>query len=647
MQQGIGEFLGPIFAKEVIEIARRWRYYLCRTAYGATLVLIMFVAWEETQNLAARMGVGNTLARIAGAVFLAASHVQYWSVYLLVPAFLCGVIAGEREEHTLDLLFITPLSDREIVLGKLASRVAAMVCLILCGVPVVSLLMMFGGIGPDSIWRVLAATLLAIVFVGSHAIYFSVVTKAPMEALARTYAAMFMWLAGLAILAWAYREFLQATQFTIPTEIEDYLVYIYLAYPLASFWAAVNETDYTRITLLYGSWAWPASFITPALVSVFLLRRAVRRLRETPAPRLSWARWLRWGKRQKREPNPVRVAAQRRRAGRWGGISIENPLWLRARLTPVYDRAGAIGRLQWLGWIIVVLALAVMAIFKESYQGYNIAFEAPTWVVLMLVTSLVAGHSVIGDRRRGFLEQVIVTPLTGREIVDGTFLALVEHLRRLWWLPVTVCVFFWMFGSTSGLGTFLSAGSATLFCLALMWQGMACSLAARTTPGAVVSAFILPVTAIFLLPFVTMLFRQDHAYALWNGVGASMIVTGIWMWKRLNAASVGCFWTAVHLGLTALAVSWAYEDRPDCQLPETGMHPIFLIVAPLVRDEMRQLGQDDPWSRHWVQLILCYWMALGLHMALLRLWLARQFDRLVERMGTRSMTHGKARMTKE
>ena len=133
MDGRIAQFLGPIFAKAITEIARRFRYYLCRTVYGAALVLIMYIVWQEFQVFAARVGIGNSLARVAGAIFTATSYVQYWAVYLLVPAFLGGVIAGEREERTLELLFITPLSDREIVLGKLFSRIAAMVCLILCG----------------------------------------------------------------------------------------------------------------------------------------------------------------------------------------------------------------------------------------------------------------------------------------------------------------------------------------------------------------------------------------------------------------------------------------------------------------------------------------------------------------------------------
>ncbi|MCI0685517.1 MAG: ABC transporter permease [Gemmataceae bacterium] len=634
MQRHITEFLGPIFAKEIIEIARRWRYYMCRGLYGAILVFLLYVAWEQSSALSMAMGTRNTLARLAGEIFIATSYLQLWSVYLLVPAFLCGVIAGEREEQTLDLLFITPLTDREIVLGKLFSRVAAMICLILCGVPVVSLLMMFGGISPESIWRVLAATLLAILFTGSHAIYFSAIARGPMEALARTYIAFFMWLAGLAILAWGFQEMLQAVGNEMTAELAQRLAPAYLIYPLVSFWGAVNESYHTTLGFLYGSWGWPASFAFPALWSVFLLWRAARRLRQTPAPGGSWMRSLSWlGRRRNALPNPKRADARRARAGRlWFGHVVANPLWLRSRLTHVYDRVGSLKRLQWLGWIIVVFAIVMLAAFNPSglsHEGYSIAFQLPTWGTIGLVTALVCGHSLIGDRRRGFLEQVIVTPLSSREIVDGAALALWEHLRNLLWLPWALGAFFWFTGASSPAGLLLSLITATLFGAVLAWQGLACSLAARTTAGAVVSSFVLPATAIFLMPMTMVSFRQNNGVALWIIIGIWFAVTWCWSRTRLNAASTGCYLTALHLALVALAECWTYGGR-DNQYPMAAMHPGFLIARPLI-DPMVPRSYDDVWSHHPWGISLCYWAALALNMALIRWWLVRHFDRLVDR----------------
>ena len=151
--------------------------------------------WAELQKTTwpSMQEVRGTTVVVIVAVFICA-------VFLFVPLFLSAVVAGEREERTLELLFTTHLTNRQIILGKLGSRVAALVCLILCGLPVMSFIMLFGGIDPDSLVRVLAATLLAVLFAGAHAIYFSTVTRSPLGALVRTYWWLALWLIGVPVL---------------------------------------------------------------------------------------------------------------------------------------------------------------------------------------------------------------------------------------------------------------------------------------------------------------------------------------------------------------------------------------------------------------------------------------------------------------
>ena len=113
-----------MFAKEMVEVARRKRYFFNRVVYGLALLFGLFIIWE---NYYWRFQYNNrsllqTLADMATEMFTAVVWVQYGAVYLFVPAFLCGAIASEREAHTLDLLLTTQLSDREIVLGKLSGR---------------------------------------------------------------------------------------------------------------------------------------------------------------------------------------------------------------------------------------------------------------------------------------------------------------------------------------------------------------------------------------------------------------------------------------------------------------------------------------------------------------------------------------------
>lgn len=89
-----------------------------------------------------------------------------WAIVLtalIVPGTTSGAIARERETHSLPLLMGTPLSPLAVVLGKLVGAASYILLVIAAGVPLFSLVIMFGGIGRDQILAV-AIILLATTF---------------------------------------------------------------------------------------------------------------------------------------------------------------------------------------------------------------------------------------------------------------------------------------------------------------------------------------------------------------------------------------------------------------------------------------------------------------------------------------------------
>ena len=247
MLRHLAGLMGPIFVKEVTEIARRRRFYLSRTLYGLALVIILVLVWQE-QRWHVRNSVSlNAAAYLAEELFTATSIVQFGGVFLFVPLFLCGTIAGEREERTLEVLFSTHLSDRDIVLGKLGSRLAAMACLIFCGLPVLSLLMTQGGIAPESLWRVLTATFLGILFTAAHAMYFSATTGSTIEALVRTYWWLAVWLIGVPVLGMMAFELMWGPWRTPPVYLFGPLLFVN---PLGPMIVAVDGSSYNLMAQL-------------------------------------------------------------------------------------------------------------------------------------------------------------------------------------------------------------------------------------------------------------------------------------------------------------------------------------------------------------------------------------------------------------
>jgi ABC-type transport system involved in multi-copper enzyme maturation permease subunit len=92
-------------------------------------------------------------ARVGHMLFSGILLLETLLVLVLAPAFTAGAISSEREHQTLDLLVTTPLSTLGVVVGKLVSALAWVLVLIVASVPLMSLVFVFGSVGPEDVLR--------------------------------------------------------------------------------------------------------------------------------------------------------------------------------------------------------------------------------------------------------------------------------------------------------------------------------------------------------------------------------------------------------------------------------------------------------------------------------------------------------------
>ena len=71
---------------------------------------------------------------------------QFGLLILIAPAMTSASIAGERERQTMDLLLVTNTGAFRIMIGKALESFAVLALLIICGLPVMSLCLLTGGI---------------------------------------------------------------------------------------------------------------------------------------------------------------------------------------------------------------------------------------------------------------------------------------------------------------------------------------------------------------------------------------------------------------------------------------------------------------------------------------------------------------------
>jgi ABC-type transport system involved in multi-copper enzyme maturation permease subunit len=132
----------PVFRQSSRQRMRGARTYGCLIAYLFILALVIVFAYNQ-------LVVGGQLRSTSGLaqiLFEALVATQWLLVGVITPALTTSAITMEREQRTIDLLLITPLSRLSIVWGKFTSAMAFLVVLILCGMPLVAVLFLLGGI---------------------------------------------------------------------------------------------------------------------------------------------------------------------------------------------------------------------------------------------------------------------------------------------------------------------------------------------------------------------------------------------------------------------------------------------------------------------------------------------------------------------
>jgi ABC-type Na+ efflux pump permease subunit len=141
----------PILLRVVEAGGKRRRDLFIRCGYLGLLIFIV-ILWllkgggqtTGTQSL-------SDLAKVSASLFQGLSYLQLALVALLSPIFTAGAITQEKDSQTYDILLATPLTNGQIVLGSLLSRVFFVVALLISGVPIFSITQVFGGVAIRSI----------------------------------------------------------------------------------------------------------------------------------------------------------------------------------------------------------------------------------------------------------------------------------------------------------------------------------------------------------------------------------------------------------------------------------------------------------------------------------------------------------------
>jgi ABC-type transport system involved in multi-copper enzyme maturation permease subunit len=197
LRRGWVRLFGPVFFYDLVRTARSSRSFLLRGIYASALLVMLFLGYSEWFAASPYQWLNvfssenyippSQEAYFAEDFFTSFLVVQIGMVFLLTPVYTATAIADEKERRTLDFLLATDLRGREIVLGKLASRLAQLSLFILTGLPVLGFLQLLGGVDPNLVLVAFAGTALTMLSLASLGILNSAYCHRPRTAIFVTY----------------------------------------------------------------------------------------------------------------------------------------------------------------------------------------------------------------------------------------------------------------------------------------------------------------------------------------------------------------------------------------------------------------------------------------------------------------------------
>jgi ABC-type transport system involved in multi-copper enzyme maturation permease subunit len=125
-------------------------------------------------------------------VFLGLVAFQLGLVCFLAPSFTAGVISGERERQTYDLLMTTPLPLPLVVGAKLLAALAYVLLLIVAALPLMSIAVFLGGVAPIEAGIALVLLLASALVCGTIGLCFSAWVRSTIGAAALAYGTMML-----------------------------------------------------------------------------------------------------------------------------------------------------------------------------------------------------------------------------------------------------------------------------------------------------------------------------------------------------------------------------------------------------------------------------------------------------------------------
>ncbi|MBX7102904.1 MAG: ABC transporter permease [Gemmataceae bacterium] len=420
--------LGPIFAREFVTVPRSDRHYTGRAAALGGLWTLGITAWLTASALGPSMTLGES-ARFGRLLFQIYAFVALVLVVFFSSLTAAGAVAREKDRRTFLLLLLSDLRDSEIVLGKMLGSLLPIGLLLLGILPVLSVLVLLGGIRPEQVlqaWLVLLTSGIVSGSLGAcvalwrdkayQSLAFSVLGVVLYLCLVRVVSSVgaVVWphLPWTTILAWSdpVTALLAAVEQT-PESVEQFPAAIGYAFVMVAFSVTLNLIGIWRLRV----WNPGREAIQQreSKQDYELDEKARERAHAAPGrPREVW-------------PNPV--------------------LWREIR-TRAYGRRTILVKLLY-AVVIGLIAYASLASIRADRVPFEAAYGLlPVAFLSFLLVAAQAVTSVTAERDLGALDLLLVTDLSPREFIFGKMAGVLWNVKEFLIPPIALAGAYAWFG---------------------------------------------------------------------------------------------------------------------------------------------------------------------------------------------------------
>jgi ABC-2 type transport system permease protein len=163
--------MNPIIVKELRSRMRGARAFITLTV----ILLVMGGAlYGMLQIILANSRYSTVLSpQIGQAMFATLVFLELFMIAAITPAVTSGAISSEKEKQTYEMLMATPMSPSAILWGKLVSALSYVLILLFAGIPLASLVFIFGGVALGDMVKALLVLIATAITFGIMGLFMS------------------------------------------------------------------------------------------------------------------------------------------------------------------------------------------------------------------------------------------------------------------------------------------------------------------------------------------------------------------------------------------------------------------------------------------------------------------------------------------